>query len=159
MMMAKTLSEIELTDRSKLSLFKDRAQDLLLQLLSHGDIEMKEVAVKALQNLSSIQQNGLQMIREGAVGKLFELLYCHRLSSTSLREQVLATIMHLAISTTSPEADQMQVSIFESEEDVFKLFSLISLTGPDAQQSIIQTFIAMCQSSSGFEIRTTLRQV
>ncbi|PSS04478.1 U-box domain-containing protein [Actinidia chinensis var. chinensis] len=159
MMMAKTLSEIELTDRSKLSLFKDRAQDPLLQLLSHGDIEMKEVAVKALQNLSSIQQNGLQMIREGAVGKLFELLYCHRLSSTSLREQVLATIMHLAISTTSPEADQMQASIFESEEDIFKLFSLISLTGPNAQQSIIQTFIAMCQSSSGFEIRTTLRQI
>ena len=99
------------------------------------------------------------MIREGAVGKLFELMYCHGLSSTSLREQVAAIIMHLAISTTSPEADKTQVSIFESEEDVVKLFSLISLTGPDAQQSIIQTFIAMCRSSSGFEIRTTLRQV
>ncbi|KAG5558892.1 hypothetical protein RHGRI_008741 [Rhododendron griersonianum] len=159
MMMAKTLSEVELTDHSKLSLFKDGAKGPLLQLLSHDDIEMKKVSVKALQNLSTIPQNGLQMIREGAVGQLFELLYCHRLSSTSLREQVAATIMHLARSTTAPEADQMKASIFDSEEDIFKLFSLISLTGPQVQQSILQTFIAMCQSSSGFEIRTTLRQI
>lgn len=120
---------------------------------------MKKVGVKALQNLSSLPENGLQMIREGAVDQLFKLLYCHRLSSTSLREQVASTIMHLAISTTTPEADQMKALIFKSEEDIFRLFSLISLTGPHVQQSILQTFIAVCQSSSGFEIRTTLRQV
>ncbi|KAI8006440.1 U-box domain-containing protein 43 [Camellia lanceoleosa] len=159
MMMAKTLSEVELTDHSKLSLFKDGAQGPLMQLLSHGDIEMKKVAVKSLQNLSSIPQNGQQMIREGAVGPLFELLYCHRLSSSSFRKQVAATIAHLAISNTSPEEDEMQVSIFESEEDVFKLFSLVSLTGLDVQESILQIFIVTCQSSSGFEIRTALRQI
>ncbi|KAF5942110.1 hypothetical protein HYC85_019752 [Camellia sinensis] len=159
MMMAKTLSEVELTDHSKLSLFKDGAQGPLMQLLSHADIEMKKVAVKALQNLSSMPQNGQQMIREGAVGPLFELLYCHRLSSSSFRKQVAATIAHLAISNTSPEEDEMQVSIFESEEDVFKLFSLVSLTGLDVQESILQIFIVTCQSSSGFEIRTALRQI
>ncbi|KAL7183530.1 hypothetical protein ACSBR2_025848 [Camellia fascicularis] len=159
MMMAKTLSEVELTDHSKLSLFKDGVQGPLMQLLSHGDIEMKKVSVKALQNLSSIPQNGQQMIREGAVGPLFELLYCHRLSSSSFRKQVAATIVHLAISNTSPEEDEMQVSIFESEEDVFKLFSLVSLTGLDVQESILRIFIVTCQSSSGFEIRTALRQI
>ncbi|KAL7183538.1 hypothetical protein ACSBR2_025856 [Camellia fascicularis] len=159
MMMAKPLSEVELTDHSKLSLFKDGAQGPLMQLLSHGDTEMKKVAVKALQNLSSIPQNGQQMIREGAVGLLFELLYCHRLSSSSFRKQVAATIAHLAISNTSPEEDEMQGSIFESEEDVFKLFSLVSLTGLDVQESILQIFIVTCQSSSGFEIRTALRQI
>lgn len=159
MMMAKTLSEVELTDHSKLSLFKDGAQGPLMQLLSHRDIEMKKVAVKALQNLSSIPQNGQQMIREGAVGPLFELLYCHRLSSSSFRKQVAATIAHLAISNTFPEEDEMQVSIFESEEDVFKLFSLVSLTGLDVQESILQIFIVTCHSSSGFEIRTALRQI
>ncbi|KAH7565680.1 hypothetical protein JRO89_XS09G0245600 [Xanthoceras sorbifolium] len=40
----------------------------LLQMLSHGNLEMKTVAVKALQNLSSIPQNGLQMIRDRALG-------------------------------------------------------------------------------------------
>ncbi|KAA8533570.1 hypothetical protein F0562_030996 [Nyssa sinensis] len=159
MVMAKTLSEVELTDHNKLSLFNEGALGPLLQLLSHRDIEMKKVAVKALQNLSSVPQNGLQMIREAALGPLFELLYRHSLSSPSLREDVAATIMHLAISTTVQEADQMQISLFESEEDIFKLFSLISLTGPDVQRCILETFCAMCQSSSGLDIRTKLRQI
>ncbi|KAA8540071.1 hypothetical protein F0562_026763 [Nyssa sinensis] len=157
--MAKTLSEIELTDHNKLSLFKNGALRPLLQLLSHGDIETKKVAVKALQNLSSVPQNGLQMIREGATGPLFELLYCHSFSLPSLREQVAAIIMHLAISTTEQESDQMQISLLESEEDIFKLFSLISLTGPEVQRCILQTFNAMCQSPSGLQIRNALRQL
>ncbi|XAR52175.1 Ubiquitin--protein ligase [Bertholletia excelsa] len=158
-MMARTLAEVELTEYSKLSLFKDGAQGPLLQLLSHGDIETKKVAVRALQNLSSIPQNGLQMIREGAVGPLFELLYHHNLSSPSLRKRAAATIMQLALSNTAPEADHMQLSIFKSDEEIFKFFSLISLTGPDTQQIILQTFIAICQSSSGLEVRNTLRQI
>ncbi|KAK9292022.1 hypothetical protein L1049_019975 [Liquidambar formosana] len=67
--------------------------------------------------------------------------------------------MHLAISTTAQGADQVQVSLVESEEDIFKFFSLISLTGPDMQQSILCAFHAMCQSPSGLDIRTKLRQL
>lgn len=159
MTVAATLSEIELTDNNKLSLFEDGALQPLLVLLSHSDMEMKKVAVKALYNLSSVPQNGLRMIREGAAGPLFELLYRHSLSSPSLRGEVAVIIMHLAISTTTLEADQMHVSLLESEEDIFKLFSLISLTGPDIQQIILRTFHAMCQSHSGLDIRTKLRQV
>ncbi|XP_059434015.1 U-box domain-containing protein 44-like isoform X2 [Corylus avellana] len=159
MIMVKTLSEIELTDHNKLSILKDGALRPLLQLLSNGDLEMKKVAVKALLHLSNVPENGLQMIREGAVGPLFELLYRHSLSSPTLREQVAATIMHLATSTTLQEADKEQVFLLESEEDIFKLFSLISLTGPDIQRSILQSFHAMCQSPSGFNIRLKLRQL
>ncbi|KAK9292546.1 hypothetical protein L1049_020520 [Liquidambar formosana] len=72
--MAKTLSEIELTAHNKLIICEGGALGPLLQLLSHCDIEMKKVAVKALQNLSTLPQNGLQMIKEGAPGPLFELL-------------------------------------------------------------------------------------
>ncbi|KAJ9679977.1 hypothetical protein PVL29_021769 [Vitis rotundifolia] len=159
MTVAATLSEIELTDNNKLSLFEEGALQPLLVLLSHSDMEMKKVAVKALYNLSSVPQNGLRMIREGAAGPLFELLYRHSLSSPSLRGEVAVIIMHLAISTTTLEADQMHVSLLESEEDIFKLFSLISLTGPDIQQIILRTFHAMCQSHSGLDIRTKLRQL
>lgn len=159
MIMAETLSEIELIDHNKLSILKDGALRPLLQLLSNGDLEMKKVAAKALLHLSNVLENGLQMIREGAVGPLFELLYRHSLSSPTLREQVAATIMHLATSTTLQEADQEQVFLLESEEDIFKLFSLISLTGPDIQISILQSFHAMCQSPPGFNIMLKLRQV
>ncbi|GLU21299.1 hypothetical protein SLE2022_374450 [Rubroshorea leprosula] len=159
MIMADTLSEIKLTDHGKLSLFKDGALEPLLKLLSHDDLEMKGVAVKALQNLSSLPEYGLLMIREGALGPLFEILYRHSLSSPSMREQVAVIIMNLAISTNVQESDHEQVSLLESDEDVFKLFSLISLTGPDIQRCILQAFHAICQSSSGSNIRTMLRQL
>nr|XP_023912114.1 U-box domain-containing protein 44-like isoform X2 [Quercus suber] len=159
LIMAETFSEIELTDHYKLSIVKDGALSPLLQMLSHGELEMKKVAVKALLQLSDLPQNGLQMIKEGAVGPLFELLYRHSLSSPPLREQVAATIMHLAISTTLQEADQEQILLLESEEDIFKLFSLVSLTGPDIQRSILHTFQALCHSPNGLDIRTKLRQL
>ncbi|MFQ6663631.1 hypothetical protein Gotur_031079 [Gossypium turneri] len=159
-LMAKTLSEIDLTDHHKLSLVKDGgALGPLLQLLSHEDLGMKTVAVKALQNLSSLPQNGLQMIKEGAVGPLFEILYCHSLSSPSLREQVAVVIMHLAKSTNSPAADDEKISLLESGEDIFKLFSLISFTGPNIQRNILEAFCAVCWSSLGSEIRAKLRQL
>ncbi|XVE64451.1 hypothetical protein DITRI_Ditri07aG0101600 [Diplodiscus trichospermus] len=157
LLMAKTLSK--LTDHHKLSLFKDGALGPLLQLLSHGNLGMKSAAVRALQNLSNLAQNGLQMIKEGAVGPLFEILYRHSLSSPSLRDQVAVIIMHLAKSTNSQEADHEQISLLESDEDIFKLFCLISLTGPDVQRNILEAFYAMCQSSSGPDIRAKLRQL
>lgn len=157
--MAATLSEVDLTDHNKISLFREGALGPLLQMLCHDDIEMKTVAVNALQNLSSVPQNGLQMIRDGALGPLFELLYRHGLSSPSLREPVATVIMHLAVSMCAPEAEHLQISIVESEEDIFKLFSLISLTGPDIQSGVLRTFQAICQSPSGPNIRAKLRQV
>lgn len=157
--MAETLAEIELTDHYKLSIVKDGALGPLIQMLSHGDLETKKVAVNALLNLSKLPQNGRQMIIEGAVGPLFELLYRHSLSSPTLREQVAAVIMHLSISTITQEVDDEQVSLLESDEDILKLFSLVSLTGPDIQGCILKTFHALCQSPSGSDIRMKLRQV
>ncbi|KAI9156249.1 hypothetical protein LWI28_002978 [Acer negundo] len=159
LIMAETLSEVDLTNHNKLSLFREGALSPLLQMLSHGNLEMKTVAVKALQNLSSIPQNGLQMISEGAFGPLFELLYRHGLSLPSVRELVGTIIMHLAISTCAQEAEHLLISIVESEEDIFKLFSLISLTGPDIQTGILRTFQAICQSLSGPKVGAKLRQL
>lgn len=157
--MAETLAEIELTDHNKLSIVKDGALPPLVQMLSHGDIDMKKVAVRALLNLSNLPENGQQMIKEGAVGPLFELLYRHSLAEPKLREQVAATIMHLSESTSTQEVNHEQVLLLESDEDILKLFSLVSLTGPDIQPSILKTFYALCQSPSGSDVRMKLRQV
>lgn len=158
MTMATTLAEMELTDNNKSSLFDDGALTSLLELVSHDDAEMKKVAVRALQNLSSLPKNGLQMIREGAVAPLLDLLFRHTSSSPSLREQVAATIMHLAISTVSQEIDQTEVSLFEKDEDIFVLFSFINLTGPGVQKCILRAFHAICQSPSATSLKTKLTQ-
>ncbi|XP_073039547.1 U-box domain-containing protein 44-like [Primulina eburnea] len=157
--MAETLGEIELTDHNKLCLSREGVLKPLLNMLHNSDIDVNKAAVKALQNLSGVAQNGLQLIKEGAKDPLFELLFNHNLSFPDFRENVAKTIMHLAISTTTQKAFEDQISLLESEEDVFKLFSLISLTEPDMQQTLLLTFQALCKSSSGFAVRTNLRQI
>ncbi|XP_009801974.1 U-box domain-containing protein 44 [Nicotiana tabacum] len=158
MSMAKTLSEIELSDQIKLCLIEKGALKPLLELLSHSNTEMKSIAVKALQSLSTVTQNGQLMVKEGVSDLLFELLFCHTLSN-EIREHVAATIMQLAMSTNSQRSEDVQVSLLESLDDIFKLFSLVSLTGSNVQQSILRIFQAMCQSPAGSDIRTKLRQI
>jgi hypothetical protein len=158
-MMASTLAELELTDHNKASLFEGGALGPLLHLVSCGDVRMKKVAVKALQNLSSLPANGLQMIKEGAVQPLLGLLFQHISSSSSLCELAAATIMHLALSTVSQESSPTPISLLESDNDTFRLFSLINLTGSNVQQNILRAFHALCQSPSALNIKTKLTEV
>ena len=156
--MATTLAEMELTDHNKESLFEGGVLSPLLHLVSHFDIQVKTVAVEALQNLSSLKKNGLEMIRQGAVRPLLDLLHGPSITSSSLQEHVTAIIMQLAVSTISQDA-QTSTLLLESDTDVFKLFSLCNFTGPEVQQNIIQTFYALCQSPSSLYIRTKLKEV
>lgn len=159
LMMANTLSDIELSDLSKVWFFENGALEPLLKLLLHTEMQMKSAAAKALRNLSSVKQNGLQMFKEGALDPLLKLLFCHTLSCPSLREDIAVTIMHLAISTTTQKVDQVQEKFLNSEEEIFKLFSLISLSGTEIQHSLLCTFHALCISDAGFSLRTQLRQI
>lgn len=159
MNMARNLAEMELTDHNKESLFEGGALHPLLELVSHDDMDMKKVAIRALENLSSLPKNGLQMIREGAEQPLLDILFHSSSSYSSLCEHAAATIMHLAASTVSQDSDQTPVSFLESDEDISKLFSLVSLTGPSVQKSIIQTFYILCQSCSTTDIKAKLIQV
>ncbi|KAH1130214.1 hypothetical protein J1N35_001592 [Gossypium stocksii] len=157
LIMATAIAEMELTDHNKVVLLERGALRPLLKWVSHGGIQMKSVAVKALRNLSSVPKNGLQMIKEGASRPLLDLLHLGS-SSSALREQVAATVMHLAVSTMSQESTETPVSLLESDEDVFMVFSLINLTGPEIQQNLLQIFQALCQSPSAVYIKTKLTQ-
>ncbi|KAJ8529316.1 hypothetical protein K7X08_036151 [Anisodus acutangulus] len=151
--MAKTLGEMELTDHNKSSLFEEGVLDSLLSLLSHGEIEVKQAGVKALLNLSSLPKNGQEMIRKGVVRPLLDTLYRHT-SSQSLRELVAATITKLSFSASS----EICVSLLEADEDIYELFSLVNLTCPAVQQSILQAFCAMCKSPSATSVKAKLTQ-
>ncbi|KAK2969600.1 hypothetical protein RJ640_008894 [Escallonia rubra] len=157
MTMAKTLAEMELTDSNKSSLFEEGALDSLLHLLSYGDVKIKEVAAKALQNLSSLPKNGSQMLRQGAEALLLDIL-CRHTSSQTLRELIATTIMHLAMSTAAQNSSETPFLLLESEGDTDRLFSLINHTGPSVQQSILQAFHAMCLSPSATNVKSKLRQ-
>lgn len=157
--MAETLSEVDMTDHGKLTVCESGAVESLVAMLSHVNIEMKKAAILALEKRSGVPQNGLKMIKQGAVDLLFGILFRESLSMPILVEKVVATIMNLALSLTSGELDHQEIPFLESEEDVFKLFSLISLNGPNVQQSVLRTFLVVSQSPSGSNIRKTLRKV
>ncbi|XP_057774193.1 U-box domain-containing protein 43-like [Salvia miltiorrhiza] len=155
--MADTLADLELTDHDKQCLSRGGALKALLQMLELDDIEVKSAAVRALENLSGVAPNGLQLIKQGAKTPLFELLFCH--AASKLRLHVAKTIMHLAMSTASMEASEDQIRLMETEEDIFKLFSLVSYTGPEMQETLLLTFHALCRSPSGLDVRRELRQI
>lgn len=156
--MARTLAEMDITDHYKSSLFEQGVLHSLLQLMKEGDDQMKEVAVKALRNLSDLPQNGWHMIRQGSVSTLLSLLY-HPSSSPSLREQAAATIMHLAISTTIENTGESPVLLFESDDEINTFFSCIILAVPEVQESILRSFQAICQSPSASNVMKKLNQV
>lgn len=158
MSMVTTLAEMELTDHNKLSLFELGALDSLLNLVSHGNPRMKEAAAKALCNLSSLQKNSIQMIKQGSVNPLVNLL-CNHTSSPSLQDKVAAIIMHLAISTRTENNNETGVSLFESDGDIDSLFSFISCTRPLVQESLLRSFYAMCHSPLASTVKAKLRQV
>ncbi|XP_061370356.1 U-box domain-containing protein 43-like [Gastrolobium bilobum] len=158
MVMATTLAEMELTDHNKESLFDGGVLPPLLYLVSHNDLQVKTEAIKALRNLSSLKKNGLEMIGRGAVRPLLDLLFHRSIQTSSLWKDVAAIIKLLAESTISQEDAQTPVLLLEVDDDVFNLFSLISVTPPDVQQNIIQTFHALCQSPSASYIRTKLKE-
>ncbi|XP_054780436.1 U-box domain-containing protein 44-like [Prosopis cineraria] len=157
MIMATALAEMELTNLNKASLFEGGVLGPLLHLVSHADILVKTVAIRSLRNLSSLKKNGLEMIRQGAVRPIFDLLFQPGLLSLSLKEHITAVIMQLAASTISTDGQAPDL-LLESDEDILKLFSLISFTRSDVQQNILQTFYALCQSPSASFIRNKLRQ-
>ncbi|PIA34850.1 hypothetical protein AQUCO_03700253v1 [Aquilegia coerulea] len=159
LIMAATVAELELTDHNKTALVEEGVLEPLLYLLSQSNACMKKVAVKALQNLSSVPQNAFQMIRKGVVVPLLDLLCRHSLTAPSLKEEAAATIMNLSLSTTVHEVGQVQLSLLENDDDIFRLFSLINMTGPHVQQTILRTFNALCQPPSATDMRSKLRQV
>lgn len=158
MRMAKTLGEMEFTDHSKSSLFEEGVLDSLLNLVSHSNLEMKTVAVKALLNLSSLAKNGQEMIRQGAVRPLLDILYCHT-ARQNLCELVAETIMHLALSTVHQDSLEMPLSLLESNKDICQLFSLINLTWPAVQKMLLQAFHAICQSPFAATVKEQLNEV
>ncbi|KAK9051385.1 hypothetical protein SSX86_028012 [Deinandra increscens subsp. villosa] len=157
MCMVTTLAEMELTEHNKSSLFEKGALDSLLHLVSQGNPRMKETAAKALRNLSSLPKNSIQMIQNGSVNSLVNLLYNHT-SSQCLQDELAAIIMHLAMSTMSPNFNEPPVSLFKCDEDIDSLFSFIGCTRPLVQESLLDSFYAMCHSPLAITVKTKLRQ-
>ncbi|GLJ56103.1 hypothetical protein SUGI_1204440 [Cryptomeria japonica] len=157
--MASALSEMGLTDQSKAALVKEGVVAPLLEMISNGNVESKSAAIGALQNLSSLPENALQMTKDGVVQPILDLLYTPKSIVLTLREQAASTFANLAASIALPEStSDTVVALLESDEVIYKLLSLINLTGPSIQGSILRAFHAMCSAPTAVEVREKLRE-
>lgn len=144
------MAGMELTDRNKEAVVEGGALGPLLDLVSTGDLEARRAALSALRNLSTVLNNGLRMIRGGAARPLLDILFHGNIEHSSLNEIVATTVMNLAAAASAASRDSRHtpVAFLESDDDIRKLFDLVSLRGPDVQQSVLQTFHILSQSSS-----------
>lgn len=157
--MASALSEMGLTDQSKAALVKEGVVAPLLEMISNGNVESKSAAIGALQNLSSLPENALQMTKNGVVRPILDLLYTPKSIVLTLREQAASTFANLAASIALPEStSDTVVALLESDEVIYKLLSLINLTGHSIQGSILRAFHAMCSVPTAVEVREKLRE-
>ena len=74
-LMASTLSRMELIDQSKASLGEDGAIKALVKMFNGGKLEAKLLALSALQNLSSLKENFQRLIDTGLIASLLQLLF------------------------------------------------------------------------------------
>ncbi|XP_047315662.1 U-box domain-containing protein 44-like [Impatiens glandulifera] len=155
--MVMTLAEMELTEFNRSSLFGRGVLTSLLNLILQDNSAMKKAAAKAIQNLSSLPRNGLQMIQEGVVRPLLDLLFLPS-SPLELREDVATTIVNLARATELSDTNDTEVTLLESDEDLYRLFSMVNTRAPSIQQSVLQAFQAMCCSPSASTIKNKLAQ-
>ncbi|XP_020677741.1 U-box domain-containing protein 44-like isoform X1 [Dendrobium catenatum] len=156
--MVTTLAEIELPDQSKAALLRDGALDALLHLVKHSDPDIKTMAVKSLQSLSSLPENGVKMISEGALSPLIDLLRHHHYTAYHILSELAATTIMNIISSAVDLKDDESLILLKSDDDIFSLFSLVNLTGPSIQRSILRTFYALCHLTSAEDIKYKLKQ-
>lgn len=159
MLMMRTLGEMELSAHSKSELVENGVLSLLLPLLSDENVGVKKEVINALQNLSTVPQNGLRMIREGVARRLLHLLKHISFASQSCCEAVVTTVMNLSIATKFQETDQVQVTLFETDDDVFRLISLIGVTTSGIQHKVLRAFQALCHSPEAAMVKRVLMEV
>ncbi|CAN1794105.1 U-box domain-containing protein 44 [Linum perenne] len=159
-MMASTLAETELTDHNKAILFNGDVLSPLLHLATSDDIQMKTVAVKALQNLSSLPGNALQMIKQGVVRPLLDILFRHSSPSSSLRKQTFFIVSFDLCLQAS--AVHVLVQLCEHENpnvrsNAVKLFCLLLKDGDKAiimehiTKKYLETMVAIIEKSNDTE--------
>ncbi|XP_068649959.1 U-box domain-containing protein 44-like isoform X2 [Aristolochia californica] len=136
----------------------------LLERLSSESDNMKKIMAAALADIELTDIGKSTLVDEGILGSLLSLISdgdaeVRRSASSSQteRELVAATIMHISMSAQMLESDDVFGQVLDSE-DIMKLLSLVNMTGPGVQRSILRTFHALCKHPSAIEMRIKLRQ-
>lgn len=157
--MAKALSLMYLTDQSKGVLAQQGAVPPLVKMLALVNLEAKDAALGALQNLSTIPGNREYLIQAGVIPPLLQLLSSVTSVAMTLKEKAAATLANLAMASTSSADTRVEShgNSLESDGTIFQLLSLLNLEGPVIQGHLLRALFGMSNLSTAQELRVKMQ--
>lgn len=156
MIMANALSQIGLTDKSRRVLFQMGVLPPLLKSLSEGNLEMKSAALGALQNLSICLETRNVLVKAGVVKLVLDLLFTGMSVLLTLKEKAAAIFANLAFSTSTDCIQDLLGA--EPNVTIYKLLSLLNLSGSFIQSQILKALSEMSYPPSAQGLRATIRE-
>ncbi|KAM7264487.1 hypothetical protein ACFE04_002170 [Oxalis oulophora] len=147
-LMATSVSRMELTDQSSILLGEEGAVEPLVNMFKTGKLESKLSALSALQNLSDIQENIQRLISSGIVATLLQLLFSVTSVLMTLREPASAILTKIAKSE----------SILVNQDIVHQMVSLLNLSSPIIQRNLLQALNSICAHSSASKVLDKMKE-
>ncbi|XP_019159510.1 PREDICTED: U-box domain-containing protein 44-like isoform X1 [Ipomoea nil] len=147
-LMATAVSRMELTDKNRASLGEDGAIHPLVKMFSTGNLESKQSALSALQNLSGLSENVQRLVNSGIVATLLQLLFSVTSVLMTLREPasaILAKIAHSEGLLVKPDVAQ-------------QMLSLLNLTSPVIQCHLLEALNSIASNSGASKVRRKMKE-
>eukprot|EP00250_Pteridium_aquilinum_P015660 c22684_g1_i1 orf=765-3782(+) len=157
-LMANTLSRMQLSDQSRALLVQEGVIAPLVRLASESNSEGKAAALGAFQNLSVLQENRNPMIEGGVMKPLLEVLLTVKSIAVTTREHAAATFANLAMSSQGCSIRELWGSRRDIDEVLLQLMSLLNLTGPSIQSHILRALNFICCHPASVGLREALRE-
>ncbi|XP_057974467.1 U-box domain-containing protein 44 [Malania oleifera] len=147
--MAACLGELVLNNDVKVSVAKTVGSSLI-NIMTSGNIQSREAALKALNQISSCEASAKVLIEAGILRPLVKDLFAVGISQLPMRlKEVSATILANIVSS-GYDFDSIPVGpdheTLVSEEIVHKLLHLISNTGPAIESKLLQVLVGLTGS-------------
>ncbi|CAM6085217.1 unnamed protein product [Calypogeia fissa] len=145
--MANDLSNIPLTTEAKI-LVAEQGASTLVSMLDDPEPASREVALKALRTLSTLESNGRILIDAGILFPLMKDLFMEGPASAKMKE-VCAAVLANVVGTSSmwqhvPIDDEGNTLV--SEKTVHNLLYLIGNTGPGIEIKLLQVLVGLASS-------------
>ncbi|CAN0900674.1 U-box domain-containing protein 43 [Linum grandiflorum] len=147
-LMATSLSRMELTDQTRSSIGVDGAIEPLVKMLKTGKFEAKLSALNALHNLSRLEDNVRRLISSGIVAPLLQLLFSVTSILMSLREPASAILARISESE----------SILVNQDVAQQMLSLLNLSSPVIQCHLLKALKNIASHSSASNVREKMKE-
>ncbi|CAH9139402.1 unnamed protein product [Cuscuta epithymum] len=148
--MAAFLGDLVLNNDVKVLVAKSVGPSLINMMREHGSMEAREVALKALNQISSYEVSSKLLISAGILSPLVRDLFAIGANALPMRlKQVSATILaNIVNSGYDFDSKQRDHQNLVSEDTIHNFLQLISNTGPAIESKLLQVLVGLTSSST-----------